>query len=270
MRELLIRTVSGAVLVAVIVASILYSPWTCAALGVLIVVVGTFEMSKLQNVESLPHFLAVLVLSLGSFAVAALVALEILPTRWLFLELLFLLMPLLLGLFSSSFDYKRIAAFAYSSMAFLSMPTALMLFMYQQRLFGELAGAKLILLVFALLWTNDTFAYLTGRLLGKHKLFVRVSPGKTVEGSLGGLLFTVGGVMLFSHFTPWLPMKVAIIMGVIAVFFGTFGDLCESMLKRQARVKDSGRLIPGHGGILDRFDSVLFAIPFVFVILLLL
>ena len=90
MRELLIRTVSGAVLVAVIVASILYSPWTCAALGVLIVVVGTFEMSKLQNVESLPHFLAVLVLSLGSFAVAALVALEILPSRWLFMELLFL------------------------------------------------------------------------------------------------------------------------------------------------------------------------------------
>ena len=167
MRELLIRTVSGAVLVAVIVFSILFSLWTCAALGVLIVVVGTFEMSRLQNVESLPHFLAVLFLSLGAFVVAALVALDILAMRWLLLELLLLLMPFLLALFSSFFDFKRIAAFAYSSMAFLSLPTALMLFMYQQRLFGDLAGAKLILLVFALLWTNDTFAYLTGRLLGK-------------------------------------------------------------------------------------------------------
>ena len=270
MRELLIRTVSGAVLVAVIVASILFSPWTCAALGVLIVVIGTFEMSRLQNVESLPHFLAVLMLSLGAFSNAALVALDVIASRWLFLELLFLLMPFLLALFSSSFDFKRIAAFAYSAMAFLSLPTALMLFMYQQRLFGDMAGPRLLLLVFALLWTNDTFAYLSGRLLGKHKLFVRVSPGKTVEGSLGGLLFTIGGVMLFSHFSTWLPMKVAVILGVVAVFFGTLGDLCESMLKRQAGVKDSGKLIPGHGGILDRFDSVMFSVPFIFVYLLLL
>jgi phosphatidate cytidylyltransferase len=269
MKELLIRTISGAALVALIVASILYSPWTCAALGALIVVLGTFEMGRLQNVESLPHFLAVLLLSLGAFDVAALVALNTISSRWLLVEPLFLMMPFLLALFSSSFDFKRIAGYAFGSMAFLSLPTALMLFMYQQRLFGDMAGPQLLLLVFGLLWTNDTFAYLSGRLLGKHKLFVRVSPGKTVEGSLGGLLFTIGGVILFSHFVTWLPLKTAIALGVIAVFFGTLGDLCESMLKRQARMKDSGNLIPGHGGILDRFDSVLFTIPFVFVYLLL-
>jgi phosphatidate cytidylyltransferase len=134
----------------------------------------------------------------------------------------------------------------------------------------ELFSPKMLLLVFVLLWANDTFAYLTGKLLGKHKLFPRISPGKTIEGSLGGLLFTMVGVMVFSHYADWLTMKAAVGMGLIAVVFGTLGDLCESMLKRQAGVKDSGRLIPGHGGILDRFDSVLFAVPFVFVYLLLL
>ena len=128
---------------------------------------------------------------------------------------------------------------------------------------------KMVLVVFVLLWVNDTFAYLTGRLLGKHKLFERISPGKTIEGSIGGLVFTLAAILVYSHFTGWPPMGPAIGLGVIAVVFGTLGDLCESMLKRQAGVKDSGKLIPGHGGILDRFDSVLFAIPFVFVYLLL-
>ena len=128
---------------------------------------------------------------------------------------------------------------------------------------------RMVLLVFVLLWANDTFAYLTGRLLGKHKLFERISPGKTIEGSIGGLVFTLAGIIVFSHYVDWLSLWQAIGLGLIAVVFGTLGDLCESMLKRQAGVKDSGNLIPGHGGILDRFDSVLFAMPFVFVFLLL-
>ena len=127
----------------------------------------------------------------------------------------------------------------------------------------------MLLLVFVILWANDTFAYLTGRLLGKHKLFERISPGKTIEGSIGGLVFTLAGIMLFSHYVDWLSLWQAIGMGLIAVVFGTLGDLCESMLKRQAGVKDSGNLIPGHGGVLDRFDSVLFAVPFVYVFLFL-
>jgi phosphatidate cytidylyltransferase len=270
MRELLIRTLSGAVLVAIIITCILVSPWTCAALGLLIVIVGTYEMSKLQHVESLPHYLAVLLFTLVAYGIAVLIALKILSQRWLWLELLVPMLPFLLSLFSKTVDFKKMASFSYASLAYLCLPTAMMVFMYQQELFGDMAGARLILLIFALLWTNDTFAYLTGRLLGKHKLFVRVSPGKTIEGSLGGLLFTIGGVILFSHYVDWLPMRTAVGLGLIAVFFGTLGDLCESMLKRQAGVKDSGRLIPGHGGILDRFDSVLFAIPFVFVYLLLL
>ena len=270
MRELLVRTMSGAVLVAVVIGAIWISPWTCAALGLLIVAGGSYEMGRLQQIERFSHWLFGVLMALCSFCIAALVGLHTLSESWLFLELLFPLFPLLLSLFSVTRDFKHLSAFAYGSMALLSLPCAMMVFMYHKELFADLSGPRLLLLVFALLWVNDTFAYLTGRLLGRHKLFARVSPGKTIEGSLGGLLFTLAGVALLSHYCPWLSMKNALGMGVIAVVFGTLGDLCESMLKRQAGVKDSGNLIPGHGGVLDRFDSVLFAIPFIFVFLLLL
>ena len=176
----------------------------------------------------------------------------------------------LYALFSTKYDHRTLFSSLYASLAFLSLPTSLMLFMYRTDMLGLMAGAHLILLVFGLLWVNDIFAYLTGRLLGKHKLFPRISPGKTIEGSLGGLVFTVIAMALFSHYVAWLPKSAAVGMAAIAVVFGTLGDLCESMLKRQAGVKDSGKLIPGHGGILDRFDSVLFSVPFIFVYLLLL
>lgn len=269
MRELLIRTLSGAVLVAVILACIVISTWTCAGLALFIVAVGTYEMSRLQKVDGCPMVVGE-VMAVGSFVLAALVALGVMSPKWLVAELLFPMFSFLVALFSKRFDFRTLAAYTFGSMAYLSLPLSLMVFMYDPNRFGDLAGPRLLILIFALLWVNDTFAYLTGRLLGRHKLFERISPGKTIEGSIGGLVFTMAGILLYSHYTPWLPLNAAIGMGLIAVVFGTLGDLCESMLKRQAGVKDSGKLIPGHGGILDRFDSVLFAVPFVFVFLLLL
>ena len=262
MKELLVRTLSGAVLVALIIVCIMVSPWTCAALGLLIVAVGTFEMGRLQHVESRRQLALGELLAVGAYVLAALVALNKMPYSALLL--LLPMFPFLFALFSVTTDFKSIAAYSFGSLVLLSMPSAMMVWMH------ELFSPKMLLLVFVLLWANDTFAYLTGKLLGRHKLFLRISPGKTIEGSLGGLLFTMVGVIVFSHYADWLTMKAAVGMGLIAVVFGTLGDLCESMLKRQAGVKDSGKLIPGHGGILDRFDSVLFAVPFVFVYLLLL
>lgn len=269
MKELLIRTLSGAVLVAIILACILVSPWTWALLGLFIVAVGSFEMSRLQKIERKSNVTLGILLSVSAYAMAALVGLNVLSNRFMILEMLFCMMPFLLALFSITDDFKLLAAFTFGSMAVLSLPVSLMVFLYRPDLFGVMAGPRLIILVLALLWTNDTFAYLTGRMLGKHKLFERISPGKTIEGSIGGLVFTLAGIAIFSHYVDWLPLGIAVGMGVVAVVFGTLGDLCESMLKRQAGVKDSGNLIPGHGGILDRFDSVLFTVPFVFVYLLL-
>lgn len=270
MKELLTRTVSGIVFVAVVVACVLLGPWICAALLLVVVGIGTFEMCRLHGVKGIKYLILSELLALGAFVLAALVALHFLPMKWLVLELVFLMLPFLFALFSAKYDHNILFSSLYGSLFFLSLPCALMLFMYRSDLFGQMAGAHLILLVFGLLWVNDIFAYLTGRLLGKHKLFSRISPGKTIEGSLGGLVFTVIAMVVFCHYALWLSIPAAVGMAAIAVIFGTLGDLCESMLKRQAGVKDSGKLIPGHGGVLDRFDSVMFSVPFIFVYLLLL
>ena len=270
MNELATRTVSAIVFAVVVVASVLFGPWTCAALLLLVVGIGAFEMCRLHGVVEVKYLILSELFALGTYVLAALVALHFLPMKWLVLELLFLMLPFLFALFSTKYDHKTLFSSLYGSLFFLSLPCALMLFMYRTNLFGSMAGAHLILLVFGLLWVNDIFAYLTGKLLGKHKLFERISPGKTIEGSLGGLVFTVIAMVVFCHYASWLSVPAAAGMAAIAVIFGTLGDLCESMLKRQAGVKDSGKLIPGHGGILDRFDSVMFSVPFIFVYLLLL
>ena len=270
MKELLIRSISGLVLAALLLGGICLSPWGFAAILLFVVAVGTFEMSRLLHMDSPVGIAIGEALALASFVVASLVALQVIGQQWLLLELLFFMVPLVVALFSVKHDAKTVMTYLYASFAFLSLPSSLMLFLYREDLFEGMAGPALIILVLSLLWGNDIFAYLTGRLLGRHKLFPRISPGKTIEGSLGGLAFTVIATAVFAHYSAWLPMDVAIGLAAIAVVFGTLGDLCESMLKRQAGVKDSGKLIPGHGGILDRFDSLMFSVPFIFVYLLLL
>lgn len=130
---------------------------------------------------------------------------------------------------------------------------------------------KIIIGLFVLIWTNDTFAYLVGKSMGKHKLFERVSPKKTIEGFVGGMVFAAFAGFLISKFyiqpKPEFSDKSILIWMIIALivsFFGTIGDLIESKFKRIAGVKDSGSIMPGHGGILDRLDSVIFVAPFIF------
>ena len=121
--------------------------------------------------------------------------------------------------FSVKHDAKPIFTYLFASLTFLSLPSALMLFMYREDLFGALAGPRLIILVFCLLWVNDIFAYLTGKLLGKHKLFPRISPGKTIEGSIGGLVFTMASLIVFCHYSQWFPITHAIGLAAVAVVF---------------------------------------------------
>lgn len=115
--------------------------------------------------------------------------------------------------------------------------------------------------IFAFNWVNDTGAYCTGVLFGKHPLFKRISPKKSWEGSIGGATFCIAASFALAHFFPILPTIVWVGMAIVVVIFGTWGDLTESLMKRQLGIKDSGTILPGHGGILDRFDSTIMAVP---------
>jgi phosphatidate cytidylyltransferase len=121
---------------------------------------------------------------------------------------------------------------------------------------------------FLLLWTSDTGAYLAGRSLGRTKLFERVSPKKTWEGSLGGLLLTLLVAFFLHRIFDDVGLRDWLIIGTLVVIFGTFGDLFESLLKRNLHIKDSGTILPGHGGVLDRFDGLFLAVPAIFFYLL--
>lgn len=129
---------------------------------------------------------------------------------------------------------------------------------------SPMEGAIWLLYIMVLVWSMDSGAYAAGRLFGKHKLLPLVSPGKTVEGLLGGLVLAVIVSAVYSyyaHFSELIDKFSLFIISLIAMFVSVLGDLTESMFKREAKIKDSGSLIPGHGGILDRIDSLTAAIP---------
>lgn len=128
----------------------------------------------------------------------------------------------------------------------------------------------LVASVFALIWINDTFAFIVGKSIGKHKLLERVSPKKTIEGFLGGLIFSCIASVFIYKFTELLSLQLWMTIAIVTSVFGTLGDLIQSQLKRQAGVKDSGQLMPGHGGIYDRLDSIIFASPFIYLFLIVL
>lgn len=126
-------------------------------------------------------------------------------------------------------------------------------------------GSKLIFFLLLVVWLGDTGAYYVGKRFGRHKLSPRISPKKTIEGLMGGVIFSIlAAVTIHYTFFPAFPLLHAVIAGMILSVAGVIGDLAESMWKRSADVKDSGHLIPGHGGFLDRFDSILFTAPILY------
>jgi phosphatidate cytidylyltransferase len=171
----------------------------------------------------------------------------------------FLLCPAILFLASALREKNCLAATleSFGGIFYITLPMLLLLGMRRHDMVLPIA---LILMI----WSNDTMAYLVGSFIGKHP-FSPISPKKTWEGTIGGALLTIVGAGLYGYFSHSYRLIDWMMLALCATVAGTFGDLLESKLKRMADVKDSGFLMPGHGGALDRFDSLLIATPFAFV-----
>ena len=172
-------------------------------------------------------------------------------------------------------DRKPLVAFSVTvaCVIYPSLVTYMYPLRYHDYAVGALAGTILVMFPIAVTWATDTGAYAFGRMFGKHKLIASVSPAKTVEGAIGGLIVAILGAWLYAQFLlkPFAQLGVSpiglVIFGIAIGVVGQLGDLAESLLKREAGVKDSSKLLPGHGGILDRFDSLLFVLPVAYLLL---
>ncbi len=185
------------------------------------------------------------------------------------IELLFILIPLffipfLIELFRNKPNPITNASTTLLGIIYIAVPLSLLNFIPNSSFELDVYSKGILLGYFSLIWTNDTFAYLVGVKLGKNRLFERISPKKSWEGSIGGLIFSMITAYILSLFFSELSCLEWVGMAIIVVVFGTLGDLVESMFKRSLNIKDSGSILPGHGGILDRLDALLISAPFVF------
>ena len=182
--------------------------------------------------------------------------------------------PILEIIFWQKVNFKYLAI-SFLGLVYISLSFALLTNLrsrFDSEFAGDLIGKMFVMLIVASIWINDTMAYLVGSFIGKTPLS-KISPKKTWEGTIGGILLSIIVIGIIGYFTnadhDWQSIAQLMIIASIASVAGTFGDLLESKLKRMADVKDSGHIMPGHGGFLDRFDSLLIATPFVWLCIIL-
>ena len=268
LKNFIIRTLSGIVMVATLIGATLFSKLTFVLLLLAITLGGEWEFYRLAKKAGTSPQRFVGMLAGTMMIVAAAAALhEILAiTAVLMVAFMILIpMPLIFELYRKSATPMANVGITYAGVIYVALPMALLTFFPMMLGNGEWKPWSVILYIF-IIWANDVFAYLFGITLGRHRLFERISPKKSWEGFFGGLL---GAMAMGFVAAKVLDANVALWIGLalIAAITGVFGDLVESLLKRSVDVKDSGSFIPGHGGWLDRFDALIFSVPFAFIYL---
>ncbi len=272
MQNLITRTITGVLFVAVMVTCFL-RPEAMILLFALITGLTLWEYTGLVNQREnvqVNRFITTVAGVYFFLAMAGYIT-RLTPTMGVFIPYLLTIVYLFIsGLYTQSKDAINDWAYTMLGQMYIALPFSMILVLgFQSMPDGNIVFNTLLpLSIFIFLWTNDTGAYCSGSLFGKHKLFPRVSPGKSWEGSIGGgiLVLLVATALGFYESTitdtasGLTPIEWAG-LGLVVVFFGTWGDLVESLFKRTLGVKDSGNILPGHGGMLDRFDSSLMAIP---------
>lgn len=265
MNDIIVRSLSGVLFVLLMLGSFLLGSHYFTPVLFILFTLGLNEYYRLFRNGLLDRVLKGYALLAGvlMFLFLILPELGLLPLamKWMLFPIAFLAFSLVL--FSKKISpISQLATLSFGWI-YLIIP---FYFLFQIASFtnGDTFHWRFIVGLFILVWTNDTFAYLSGRLFGKTKLFERISPKKTWEGTIGGLFFTIIAGLIYAFYLE----DSYIFWGISALIISpcaVFGDLFESLLKRTVGVKDSGRLMPGHGGILDRFDAVMYAAPFFFV-----
>lgn len=257
MKELLLRTATGISLIILVIGSILLGPVWFLLVILLIFGLASRELYSVYTPKAL--YPAILTsISAGALIPMAYLLMEFgMDPYWLILPGI----AWLAGYFWSGFSLPGLL-----SLSWLSFPFTTFLLLGWLTENGQY-HPLLPLSVIALVWVNDTFAYVSGSLLGRHLLTPRLSPGKTWEGFLGGLVFTLIGGWVFFKITGEFSTVTWLTGSLLVTALGLSGDLFESSLKRKINVKNMGGILPGHGGILDRFDSLLFVSPVILILL---
>lgn len=261
---------TGLLYVAVIVGGILLGPTAFVVLQLLLAITAMIEFERLSR--SRGASVAVMLLDLlGTVVLVSGISLVAEARPWWSFPaqavvtaayLTYIVARLVTELYRHDGHPVESLAHSFMGQVYVALPLALMSVMYGS---GE-GGRMLVLTMFIMIWLNDTGAYCVGSLLGRHRLFPRISPKKSWEGFVGGVVFDLVSAPVFYYcfggmyhdsVSLWFLLGMGLVVGVM----GTLGDLVESMFKREAGVKDSGTILPGHGGILDRIDSLLVVVP---------
>ena len=269
MSSLLTRALTGLIFVTVVLGSIILNEYAAAGVMGLFMLLGLFEFYGLfrQN-ESISvdretnTFVGTFV-----FGLFTCIVFNVIPEILSVLTFPLLFSLILIELWRKKQNPILNIGVSLLGLFYIVVPFFLMIILNRyDHLFSwsEYSGQFLPLLgsMFILVWTNDTFAYLTGRLIGKTKLIERISPNKTWEGTIGGIVLTSTVGLLLSLYSPIEDTLFWMIGAAIVASSAILGDLLESLFKRSLNIKDSGSILPGHGGILDRFDAAIFSIPF--------
>lgn len=276
MKNLLTRTLTGIFIVLIVLGGILLHPVTFFLVQLTILTGSLFEYYRIIENDSVrPYKFAGMIAGIALYVVSVAVASGSASASWFLI-----LLPLIAAIMVTELYRKNERPFdsiahTIAGLVYIALPWSLVPFasfgtggigtIMEHSVDGFTPGA--ILAFFLLLWSNDTGAYLVGVSVGRHRLFQRISPKKSWEGFFGGMAATVLVAFFLSDSLGITGRVEWIIIALIVSVAGTFGDLVESMLKRGAGIKDSGSIMPGHGGFLDRFDSVLLAWPMMFLFL---
>lgn len=263
----LTRTLSGSVYILIIIGALLWHPAILGVVSLLINIVALREMDRIGNKMGLNGSPSWIIVNSVFLAFALIIIdLGLLSNTWLVLMLILPVWYFVAELYGRRENPVLHVAFINFSTFFVSLPLVLLNLIQQHSRQQEVPFA---LAMFIMIWTNDTFAYLSGMAVGKHKMFERISPKKTWEGFAGGLIMVFVAAFIFHYFFPSFGLVQWFLFGLLTALSAVMGDFLESLLKRTAGVKDSGNIMPGHGGLLDRIDSLLLAGPVIFLYIVL-